>query len=199
MRTTDKASLHYGIGLAALSIAQICMTHGLFRNPNQMKGKELTVDGDYEYVGVRSASGALYLASLSITWGGGAILSGYCTTVAADTRDEAGISFAENAVTKEIVDEYTGQELTNPNNLTVTWTSSDEDVATVENGVVTMKAVGETTITASFAGNEDYKAASVSYTLTVQDSREAIELVFAEESVSVVIDKSDIVSDIRKS
>ena len=45
MRTTDKASLHYGIGLAVLSIAQICMTHGLFRNPNQMKGKELTVDG----------------------------------------------------------------------------------------------------------------------------------------------------------
>ncbi|MBQ7471012.1 MAG: Ig-like domain-containing protein, partial [Prevotella sp.] len=147
--------------------------------------KSLDIDDDYEYVGVRSASGAMYLAKLSITWGGGATLSGYCTTVAADTRDEAGISFAENSVTKEIVDEYTGQELTNPNNLTVTWTSSDEDVATVENGVVTMKAVGETTITASFAGNEDYKDASVSYTLTVQDSREAIELVFAEESVSV--------------
>lgn len=147
--------------------------------------KELIVNDEYTFVGFRSNSGAMYVDKLSITWGGGATLSGYCTTVAADTRDEAGISFAENAVTKEIVDEYTGQELTNPNNLTVTWTSSDEDVATVENGVVTMKAVGETTITASFAGNEDYKAASVSYTLTVQDSREAIELVFAEESVSV--------------
>jgi hypothetical protein len=31
----------------------------------------------------------------------------------------------------------------------VTWTSSEEDIATVENGVVTAKAVGETTITAT--------------------------------------------------
>lgn len=31
----------------------------------------------------------------------------------------------------------------------MTWTSSEEDIATVENGVVTAKAVGETTITAT--------------------------------------------------
>lgn len=45
MNKIDKASLHYGIGLAALSILQMCMTHGLFRNPNRMKGQELIVDG----------------------------------------------------------------------------------------------------------------------------------------------------------
>lgn len=45
MNKIDKASLHYGIGLAALSILQMCMTHGLFQNPNRMKGQELIVDG----------------------------------------------------------------------------------------------------------------------------------------------------------
>lgn len=45
MNLIDKASLHYGIGLTALSILQMCMTHGLFQNPNQIKGQELTVDG----------------------------------------------------------------------------------------------------------------------------------------------------------
>ena len=29
---------------------------------------ELTIDGDYEYIGLRSASGAMYLTSISITW-----------------------------------------------------------------------------------------------------------------------------------
>ncbi len=149
---------------------------------------ELTIDGDYEYIGVRSADGALYLNTLSITWESGtaASYSGYCTTVAADTRQEAGISFAEDAITKEIVVGYTGQVLSNPNNVApITWTSSNENVATVKNGTVSVKAVGETTITAAFAGNDDYKTASVSYTLTIQDSRIAIEPAFAEEEVTI--------------
>lgn len=149
---------------------------------------ELTINGDYEYIGVRSASGALYLNTLSITWTNGtaASYSGYCTTVAADTRQEAGISFAEDAITKEIVAGYTGQDLNNPKNVApITWTSSNEDVATVKDGTVSVKAVGETTITAAFAGNDDYKNASVSYTLTIQDSRVAIEPAFAEEEVTV--------------
>ena len=161
---------------------------GTFKKSDGDK-QELTIKDDYAYVGVRSASGALYLASLSITWGG-ATYSGYCTTVAADTREEAGISFKEATVTKEIVDNYTGQALTNSNLLEVTWTSSNEDVATVENGTVTVKAVGQTTITATFAGNEDYKAGSASYTLIIQDSREEITPSFAEASVSVNVNET---------
>lgn len=41
----------------------------------------LTVTGDYRYIGVRSNSGALYMNSLTITWGGdGVSYSGYTTT-----------------------------------------------------------------------------------------------------------------------
>ena len=153
---------------------------------------ELTINDDYAYIGIRSANGALYLNSISITWSAGsASVSAYCTTVAADTREEAEIAFADEEVTKEIVAGYTGQALTNPNDLEVTYTSSNEEVATVdEDGVLTVLAVGETTITATFAGNEDYKAGVASYVLTIQDSREAIDLAFDEESVEVNVEES---------
>ncbi len=54
----------------------------------------------------------------------------------------------------------------------VTWTSSDKDVATIDaNGNVTLVAAGTTTITASYAGVEnEYEASSATYELTVTDS-----------------------------
>ena len=154
---------------------------------------KLTVDGDYTFVGIRSNSGALYLDKITITWTSGTpdSYSDYCTTVEADTRAEAGISFAEEEKTVELTSDFTGLTLSNENNVSpIIWSSSNEDVATVENGTVTLKAVGETTITASFAGNEDYKKATVSYVLTVQDSREAITLSFAETEVEVNINET---------
>ena len=58
--------------------------------------------------------------------------------------------------------------LTNPNSLTVVYSSSDTDVATIDasTGAITPVAAGTTTIKATFAGNSTYDA-EVSYTLTV--------------------------------
>lgn len=55
---------------------------------------------------------------------------------------------------------------------TVTWSSSNEAVATIAaNGTVTLVSVGTTTITASYAGVEDeYKPSSDTYEFTVTDS-----------------------------
>ncbi len=55
---------------------------------------------------------------------------------------------------------------------TVTWSSSDENVATVDaNGAVTLVAAGTTTITASYAGvEEEYRASEATYELTVTNS-----------------------------
>ena len=55
---------------------------------------------------------------------------------------------------------------------TVTWSSSNTDVATIDaNGEVTLVAVGTTTITASYAGVEDeYRPSTGTYELTVTDS-----------------------------
>ena len=67
---------------------------------------------------------------------------------------------------------FVAQYLWNPEELAVTYTSSDPSVATVDEatGDVELVAVGTTTITASFAGNEEYESAQTSYDLTVQES-----------------------------
>ena len=63
-------------------------------------------------------------------------------------------------------------ELNNPNSLTgITYSSSNEWVASINaSGVITLKKRGTVTITASRAEDETYDAASVSYTLRIDDS-----------------------------
>ncbi len=54
---------------------------------------------------------------------------------------------------------------------TVTWSSSNTDVATIDNsGAVTLVAAGTTTITASYAGGNGYGSSSATYELTVTSS-----------------------------
>lgn len=61
--------------------------------------------------------------------------------------------------------------LSNENNLPITYTSSETSVATINtNGEITLVAAGETKITASFAGNDEYEAGDVTYTLTVKEA-----------------------------
>ena len=84
----------------------------------------------------------------------------------------AGLVFNPTEVTINIGGEFTAPTLTNEHNVTVTYASSNTDVATVDEntGEVTVKNVaGTTTITASFAGNGTYASGSASYTLTVVD------------------------------
>lgn len=61
------------------------------------------------------------------------------------------IELDQSSLTISVGDSKTLTATLTPANATdmVTWTSSEEDIATVENGVVTAKAVGETTITAT--------------------------------------------------
>ena len=57
---------------------------------------------------------------------------------------------------------------TSPEGLTVVATgSSNTQVATVANGAISIIGVGETTITVSFAGNNNYNAATATYILNV--------------------------------
>ena len=65
---------------------------------------------------------------------------------------------------------FTTPTLTNPENVTVTYSSNDEDIAIVDENtgdIVIGTKEGTATITASFAGNDTYKANSASYTITV--------------------------------
>ena len=55
---------------------------------------------------------------------------------------------------------------TEPEGETVTWTSSDDEVATVEDGLVTAVAVGEATITASITVEEQEYTSTCTVTVT---------------------------------
>lgn len=82
------------------------------------------------------------------------------------------MSFSPTSVTATLGESFTAPTLSmSPSGLTVTYSSSNTNVATVNasTGAVTLKAVGTTTITASFSGNDEYYANSVSYTLFVKE------------------------------
>lgn len=94
--------------------------------------------------------------------------------ISKSTQKESGISFGETTYTANITDKdgtYRSYvSLTNPNNLSVTYSSSKTDVAEVNNnGEVMILGVGTTTISAAFAGDDTYMKATVSYELTVVD------------------------------
>lgn len=103
--------------------------------------------------------------------------------------------------------------LANANKLNVKYSSSDEKVATInEKGEVTLVAAGETNITAEFAGNDEFEAQSVTYTLTVKAAStvditntpetaytvaKALELIEAGEGLDAKVYVKGIISSIK--
>ena len=109
----------------------------------------------------------------------------YLIKVIEKQKAEAGIAFEE---TMQLVDlakkTITAEELgfKNPNNLAVTYSSNKTDVAEVDaEGNVTLKKAGRVNIDVTFAGNDEYKAATASCTLIVNDYRNTPELAFDQE------------------
>ena len=98
---------------------------------------------------------------------------------------ESGIKFT-NISAEADLNGYNGEavaygQLENPNNLPITYTSSNPYVATVDaNGKVTLKSWGKTTIIASYPGNDQYKPATTSYELNVINSNEDYEERYVE-------------------
>jgi hypothetical protein len=84
-------------------------------------------------------------------------------------KEAAGLAFPEATYTVKLGDSFTVPTLTNPHNLTVSYTVDNTDVADVDatTGEVTINAAGTAKITASTEGNDTYAAGSASYTLTV--------------------------------
>lgn len=96
-------------------------------------------------------------------------------------KSEAGIYYNETDTAPSITigDSFTAPALQNPNTLDVTYSSSNTNVATVVadgdgEGTVSIVGAGVTTITATFAGNDTYKAGTASYTLTVAPALEIV-------------------------
>lgn len=91
-----------------------------------------------------------------------------------DSRKDSEIAFSSKSYEAKITDKddtyHSYVTLNNPNNLSVTYASSKTDVAEVNAaGEVKVLGLGTTTISATFAGDDTYQSATVSYELTVVD------------------------------
>lgn len=109
----------------------------------------------------------------------------YLIRVIEKEKAEAGIAFEETMQQVDLAKKtITAEELgfKNPNNLAVSYSSNKIDVAEVDaEGNVTLKKAGRVNIDVTFAGNDEYKAATASCTLIVNDYRNTPELAFDQE------------------
>ena len=96
-------------------------------------------------------------------------------TVTTTTIDDSGITntdvylgTAAGSLSASVKETVSGNAV---GGASVSWTSSDEDVATVaSDGTVTLKKKGTTTITATYAGDATYAGSSADYVLNVTSS-----------------------------
>lgn len=163
--TNNKSLTVYGKKTAYTSSSELYS-----RTPGDELGKityttgatttSLVLDGTYSYIGLL-ASGAIYIDKIEITW-----------EASGDTRANPEISFSATSCDVQIGNlPYKFPELNNPNSLTgIKYASSEPTIATIvaNSGVITLTGeVGQTTISAEFSGNDEYKGGKVEYTLNV--------------------------------
>ena len=143
---------------------------------------EISINGDYEYIGIRSHDGALYLDQIIIKWEDSSKTETTTTITQNITNTDVYVSTAAGSLSATVT--AGGNAVPGA---TVTWSSSDTDVATIDaNGVVTLVAAGTTTITASYAGDATYQSSSATYELTVTSSEPYVQ----QTSIDIVLNNS---------
>ena len=121
------------------------------------------------YAGKKVQVGFYYCGS-STTAGTYEVRSFSVTTEATVIKKEADLSYDVKNFTATIGEDNAFPVLNNPNGLTVTYTSSNTDVATIDaQGNITLVAKGSTTIKANFEENDYFKAGSADYQLVVKE------------------------------
>ncbi len=90
-------------------------------------------------------------------------------------KGSAPVAWSAETANVVLGSDYTLPKLSNENGLAISYSSSDESVATIdENGSVTIISDGTVTITASWEATDTYEAGSVLYTLTISKSTDGI-------------------------
>lgn len=109
-----------------------------------------------------------------------------------DSKLSCGLVFSTDHLDVTYGEPYEVPTLTNPNELSVSYTSSNPTVAMVDatTGELTLLSSGTTTITASFEGSDTYWPGSASYTLTVVGKGDAPEFAFNREIALVTYGKT---------
>lgn len=113
-------------------------------------------------------------------------------TYAASNKKETTLSFGETydnqTITKKVNGSYTAKASLKAtesgeaiDGATITYESSDKEIADVEDGEVLCYKEGTAVITAKYAGDDTYQSSSVSYTLKVEDGRTPVTLSFSQD------------------
>ncbi|MCR5050688.1 MAG: Ig-like domain-containing protein [Paludibacteraceae bacterium] len=135
---------------------------------------DLNDDGSFEIANITITPSAATLAAIGV-YDGNITIS--ADDMSADSlvavrltvvKKEAGLAWSATEADATLGSDNSYPTLSNPNDLAIAYESSNESVATIDDmGVITLVAVGETTIKAVFAGDNYYLPAEVSYTLNV--------------------------------
>lgn len=138
-----------------------------------------------------SSTGTFYKATNAWSVGVNGIPSGW-TSIYDDSKSACGLAFLPDHLEVTYGEPYELPTLDNPHFLTVTYSSSAPSVATVDasTGALTILKAGTTTITASFAGSDDFWPGSASYTLTAVGKGDAPVFAFNREAVLVTYGKT---------
>ena len=147
------------------------------------KDVEIEASASNIVIKISATANSLYCQSYKITYDTTSSSSAKTTTT---TIDDSGITNTNKYVSTDAgsfratVKDESDKKV---DGATVTWSSSNEDVATIDDdGVVTLVASGTTTITATYAGVDGvYKSSSGTYPLTVTNEDPDIETIWSED------------------
>lgn len=187
----------------------------------------VTISDESVTVGTRTSSGNTYLYPINVPAGKTGFTITFSNSSSSNVRLDdiklyqgtakkpAGLSWG--TASREVTigsEDNNFPTLTNANSLPVKYSSSETSVATIsETGEITLIAAGKTTITATFAGDDEYEAGEVSYTLTVKAAStvdisntpktaytvaKAIELITAGEGLEANVYVKGIITEITE-
>ena len=133
---------------------------------------ELTISGDYTYVGVRSNSGALYLDDITFTWeaAGGSSSTTYYTTAPDCSTPEPCELISISLYTKDVKKVFTEGETFSYDGLVVTANYSNcasKDVMPTSVSTPDLSTAGDKTVTVSYTENEITRQKT--YSITVKE------------------------------
>ena len=182
----DKLTTAEGVFISGI-ISQVDSYNGTYNSITYWISADGTTTNQLQAYSGKGLEGANFSAVTDIAKGAQVIICGdlkkygstyefdknnYLADYIATTKQEAGITYAITEYTAKVNEAFSTPVLTNPNSLTVTYSSSDENLATIDaaTGAVTiLDKTGTVTITATFAGDESYLYGTASYNITISD------------------------------
>ena len=198
------SDLSFASATATATFGDATVTSPALNNPHQLP---LTWSSSNKDVATVNASGVVTIVGAGETVisaafaGDEAYIANTISYTLTVNKAAASVAFASKTASGKMGETFTAPKVTtSPADLTLAYTSSNTQVATVDasTGAVTLVSAGETTITATFAGNDNYNSASDSYTLVIEASdptpEERLKLEPIVKEVDYTMDESDFIN-----